>query len=116
MKRAAVKGRFIKERLPIVTYVTMITVKNIYKQKRKHIYQLLLFLINITNRVTFNCQNIGECCTLLLCLALSCHSTKAQISCRFKALSACSSGLGYPKTCEIILDSVIYESESLASC
>lgn len=38
MKRAAVKGRFMKERLNIVTYATMMTVRNINQQKRKHSY------------------------------------------------------------------------------
>lgn len=38
MKSAVIKGRFIKERLNIVTYATMMTGKNINKQKRKHSY------------------------------------------------------------------------------
>lgn len=38
MKKSAVKRIFIKERLSIVTYATMMTVKNTNKQKRKNSY------------------------------------------------------------------------------
>lgn len=38
MKKSAVKRIFIKERVNIVIYATMMIVKNINKQKRKNSY------------------------------------------------------------------------------